>query len=75
MHDFHRSYYAEVRHTYAQDHLTDQNSERVAENGLDSTVYLDLLLTELEGHTDDDQSYPRSVDDVKSQLGVSEFAA
>ena len=75
MHDFYRSYYAEARYTYAQDHLTDQNSEQVAENGIDSTGSLDLLLTELGGHTDEDQSYPRSVDDVKSQLGVSEFAA
>jgi hypothetical protein len=42
----------------------------LAENGLQGTGYLDLLLTELEGYSLKYQSFVRFVDDVELQLGI-----
>lgn len=55
---------------HAQSNPTDQNLQRLAENGSQGTGYLDLLLTELEGYSLKYQSFVRFVDDVELQLGL-----
>lgn len=54
----------------AQSNPTDQNLQRLAENGSQGIGYLDLLLTELEDHSLKYQSFIRFVDDVELQLGI-----
>jgi hypothetical protein len=54
----------------AQSDPTDQNLQRLAENGSQGIGYLDLLLTELQDYSSSFQSFMLFVDDVESQLRI-----
>lgn len=54
----------------AQSNPTDQNLQRLAENGSQGIGYLDLVLTELEDYLLKYQGFVRFVDDIEVQLGI-----
>ena len=59
----------------AHSNPSDQNLQRMAENGSQGIGYLDLLLTELEGYSARLQGFIEFLDEVELQLGLAKTDA